>query len=191
MTDYIAIPEVFYSFAGGEPFQSCTVCSKNLLVNDTQYIIEKAIRQYPGYSAQDIIFEYALCLPCLSRMRNEVSPDSAQIITDYFNSAVDLPGRREKLIREAGLQVEKWISHCLITGVPSGNIAEYHLYAHCDGGDLLFSYLPYMISRDAVEQISLMLSSETKDIINGFIDQHFSFPPHLKELLKKHNSLIT
>ncbi len=56
MREYIPVPKVFHSFATGMPFQQCKICEKNLLLDGTQYVIEKAIKRYPGYEAQDVMF---------------------------------------------------------------------------------------------------------------------------------------
>ena len=81
------IPEEFYSFNTGKPFERCIDCDKYLLDGEP-YMIEKAIRQYPGYSAKDIIFEYAMCVDCAERLKNEMSQESMASIQKFFMSNI-------------------------------------------------------------------------------------------------------
>ncbi len=166
------------------PFQQCTICGKNLLLDGTQYVIEKAIKKYPGFGAQDVLFEYALCMDCLTNMHKAISEQSVKLTTEYFQSRVNLSARREQLLREAGLRLEAWLSHCLLTGLPQAELDDFHLYAHCDGGDLLFTYLPYLISAQAIDELAGLLSAHTRGVLDDFIDQHFGLPPELRKMLK-------
>jgi hypothetical protein len=190
LNEYIPVPEIFHSYTSGKPFKRCISCEKNLLENGTQYIIEKAIRQYPGFGASDVIYEYAMCLGCTEVMRNALSMDSLKVIEDYLGSRVNLVERRKRLLAQSGKNIQAWLSHCLISGTPMKDSVEYQIYAHCDGGDLLFTYLPYMISSDAVQDLDSLISSETKDVLGDFIDNHFGLPPQYKELLKRRKTLV-
>jgi hypothetical protein len=188
--EYIPVPKTFHSFATGKPFDRCVVCEKHLLENGTQYVIEKAIKKYPGFGAQDVIYEYAMCIGCTTRMREALSGESLVVIDQYFDARVNLVERRNRMLRTAGLNVDAWLSHCLLTGTPQEDLSEYQLYAHCDGPDMLFSYLPYMISAQALSDLSDLISAETKDILDDFIDEHFGLPPELKQLLKTRKSIL-
>ncbi len=188
--EYVPVPKVFHSFATGMPFAHCIACEKHLLENGTQYVVEKAIKKYPGFQAHDVIYEYAMCIDCTAAMRQTLSGDSLAVIEHYFETRVDLVERRSRLLQKAGMNVHEWISHCLLTGTPESELNEFQLYAHCDGGDLLFSYLPYMISAQSLNELSDLISPETKDVLDDFIDEHFGLPPELKEILKSRKTVL-
>jgi hypothetical protein len=190
LKEYIPVPKTFHSFATGKPFDRCVVCDKHLLENGTQYVIEKAIKKYPGFRVQDVVYEYAMCISCCMRMRETLSGESLVVIDRYFESRVNLVERRRRLLQSAGLNVDGWLAQCLLTGTPQEDLAEYQVYAHCDGPDLLFSYLPYLISARALSDLSDLISAETKDILDDFIDEHFGLPPELKQLLKTRKSVL-
>ena len=190
LKEYIPVPKTFHSFATGKPFGHCVVCEKSLLENGTQYVIEKALKKYPGFEAQDVIYEYAMCIGCCTRMRETLSSESLLVIDQYFDARVNLIERRTRMLQSAGLNVEGWLSHCLLTGTPRQDLSEYQLYAHCDGPDMLFSYLPYVISTQALTDLSDLISAETKDILDDFIDEHFGLPPELKQLLKTRKTVL-
>jgi hypothetical protein len=190
INEYIKIPSVFYCHTTQKPFSECLVCKTNLLKTDTQYVIEKAVRQYPGFSAKDIVSEYAVCLECNNKMQDTLSDHSKDLIHNYFNRKVNLAERRERLLREKGTDVEAWLNSCLIYETPQDKTVEYQLYAQCAGKYLLFTYMPFMISGRAIEEIADQLSPETKDVLNGFIDQHFGLPPELRSLLKERKVIM-
>jgi hypothetical protein len=190
LKEYIAIPKVFHSFATGKPFERCIVCEKKLQEDGTQYIIEKSFRQYQGYGVSDVIYEYAMCIHCTVAMQQALSEDSLAVIDNYLKSRVNLVERRKHLLNKYRTNINGWLSTCLISGKPASESAEYQIYGHCDGGDLLFTYLPYMISADALEDLNDLISPETRDVLNDFIDNHFGLPPQYKELIKSRKSVI-
>lgn len=183
-TGYIQIPQVFYCYVTQKPFEECLVCKKKLLESDTPYVIEKAIKKYPTYTAKDVVSEYALCLVCNAEMQNSLSEYSKELINTYFNQRVDLMSRRHKMLQEHGPDIDAWLTNCLIYQTPVTDISEYQIYAYCEGSYLVFSAMPFMISGRAIEEIAEQLSPETKEVLNDFIDKHFGLPPGLKELLK-------
>jgi hypothetical protein len=87
--DFQEIPKIFYSYQTQKPFSNCLVCSCYLLEDQT-YIIEKALKKHPGFTAQDVIFDYAICLSCALKMRQEFSKESLEKINAYFAEHVDM-----------------------------------------------------------------------------------------------------
>ncbi len=171
------IPKEFYSFETEQPFDRCIECEKYLLDEDTEYIIEKAVKSYEGYSAKDVVFDYALCMDCAERMRNDISQDSWKQMMKYFQENMDLQHRIEQYGRspEAGLQ------SCMIKKRSINDCNEYQIYAHCKGGKLNMENPPYMISGEVMEELLPLLSDKTIDEMNGFMNKHFSPDPSLME----------
>lgn len=174
----IEIPKEFYSFSTGARFDRCIECDKNLLEGEQEYFIEKAIKQYEGFSAHDVIFEYAICLACAERMRKSMSVESMKSIELYFSQNLDF-GRRMKLIQDNIDNPIAWMDECLLKGTQKNTINEYQIYAHCKGNHLDTSQMPYMVSGAALEEISSLLSNETLDELDGFSQKHFGPPPEL------------
>ncbi|MEQ8244564.1 hypothetical protein [Fulvivirga sp.] len=175
----INIPKEFYSFSTGAPFERCIECDKNLQEGEQEYFIEKAIKQYEGFSAHDVIFEYAICLACAERMRKSMSVESMKSIELYFSQNLDF-GRRIKLIQDNIDNPIAWMDECLLKGTQKNTINEYQIYAHCKGNHLDTSQMPYMVSGAALEEISSLLSNETLDELDGFSQKHFGPPPGLE-----------
>ncbi|WP_258102937.1 hypothetical protein [Marinoscillum sp. MHG1-6] len=172
------IPREFYSASTGVLFAHCIECDKNLLDGDTEYLIEKAVKNYPGYDAQDTIFDYAICLSCAHQMHSKMSAESLNKIQDYFNENIDFAHKQQ--LMEQG-QAEMMTQTCMIKGTPRDGSSEFQLYAHCKGNQLVMGNPPYMISGEAMEEIIELLSESTKDELGGFFNKHFSPDPDLFE----------
>ena len=171
------IPKEFYSFETNQPFERCIECGKYLLHGDTEYIIEKAVKSYEGYSAKDTVFDYAICMDCAERMRNEISKESWEQMMRYFQENMDMQQRLEM----QGKSPEEGLKNCMIKKTNIINCREYQIYAHCRGGKLNMENPPYMISGEVMEELLPLLSEKTIDEMNGFMNKHFSPDPSLME----------
>lgn len=176
------IPAIFKRHATGEYFENCISCDTHLLTSGAPYIIEKAVKKYPGYKATDVIFEYAMCMECVAKMRQELSLESLQRIQQYFEKKAHFHERMENL--EGCNNPQQWLSRCIITGKPIHMLNEYQLFAYCDGKHLQLAGMPYMISGEAADEMVNLLSSKTLGEINRFIDENFGLPPELKKPIK-------
>ena len=172
--EYIPIPDAFWSFADEGPFEKCTACGKSLLDDGTLYLVEKAFKN------SEVVFEYALCIDCHLGLRDELFQKSLQLIGHYFDEHVNLVERREKLIQDFEAGPAPWIENCLITGKPIDECEEYQIMTLCDGRDLLFTYIPCMISGQAMEDIQQILSRKTRERLDAFVEDYLGVPPEAK-----------
>lgn len=171
------IPKEFYSFETNQPFERCIECNKFLLDGDTDYIIEKAFKSYEGYTATDTVFDYALCMDCADRMRKEISKESWKKMMQYFQDNMDLMHR-------FGMQNQspvEGLNACLIKKTKIQDCSEYQIYAQCRGKKLNVENPPYMLSGEVMEELLPLLSDQTIDEMNGFMNKHFSPDPSLME----------
>ena len=136
------IPKEFYSFETDKPFEFCIECEKYLLDEHTEYIIEKAVKNYEGYSAKDVVFDYAICMDCAERMKNEVSKESWQQMIRYFQENMDVDFNLSNQHRPAA----EGLKMCMIKKTEIGDCREYQIYAHCKGSKLNLNNPPYMLS---------------------------------------------
>jgi len=178
--EFSRIPPRFYSDATGKPFETCLVCGRGLLEPGIQYVIEKAIRNYDNFGTKDTIFEYAMCFSCMDAYRANLSEESNRRIDAYLAQNVDLVKRRHAFMEAENLDVADWTSNCVVTGQPAGRCQEYQIYCQCDGGNMLFTYMPFMISGEVMDDVVLLLSEKTLGEIGGFMDEYFDLPPELK-----------
>ncbi len=173
--EFIPLPESLFSSDSHKPFHECLICNRYLLMEGTQYLIEKAFR------GLEIVFEYAICTRCFSEVAAGFSEDSRQKVDEYYADRVDLVGRRRFLMQRYPLNLEEWISQCLVTGLPRQTYTEYNVVVECDGNNLLFAYSPFLISGDALEEIYDLLSEHTRAELGGFMEHYLGLPPEAVE----------
>jgi len=179
------ITEAFYSDESGKLFEHCLICRDELLTSKQIYFIEKAIRQYQDYEARSVIFEYAMCIECAMTLRSEMSEDSLNKIESYFINHGNLKHRWNHLVEKEQIDINDWLSQCVITGTQKEDLTEYQIVAQCEGDQLVLTAFPYLIGNKAMDQISTLMSNKTLGTIDRFIDQYFSGPPEFKELFKQ------
>ena len=181
--NFIPVPVLFHSFTEEGPFSKCTICEELLLEDGSQYLIHKAFHR------SEVIFEYAMCLPCRSKMQEELSVESLERINQYMDQ-FQIKDRNEQLLKKYGTEVASWVSHCLISGKSIKDEDEYHYYAFCDGPDLIFNGLPMALVGGVDEELNGLLSRKTRERLDGFVDEQFGLPPELRKPIKGSPILI-
>lgn len=195
----IPIPEVFHSADTRAPLERCLVCERPLLDTTEEYLIEKAVRQYPEYEVKEVIIEYALCLNCHADMQDSISDDSKHALEAYFLENANLHQRIVSLMADSSPldadsyterttdaednhgenlpNLEKWLDHCIVHGTPMDELEEFQLVGHCIGREMLLTHMPLVIGGPAMDEIIHELSNETLDELGGFRDEYFGLPP--------------
>ncbi len=195
----IPIPEIFHSADTRAPLEHCLVCERPLLDTEEEYLIEKAMRQYPDYELKEVIIEYALCLDCHADMQNSISDASKHALETYFLDNANLHQRIVSLMadefpshlgasdeadvdlpeedNEEPPNLEKWLDRCIIHGTPMDDLEEFQLVGHCVGREMLLTHMPLVIGGPAMDEIIQKLSNETLDELGGFRDEYFGLPP--------------
>jgi hypothetical protein len=167
------IPREFFSFETNAPFETCIECNKYLLDGETEYLIEKAIRNYQGYKAKDVIFDFAICMDCMQNRGKAISQESAQNISQYFQSNIDI--ERKLAISERNF--ESNLDKCMIKGTSVNSLEEYQICGYFKGRKMNLDNPPYLISGEVMEELLPLLSEKTIDEMNGFFKKHFSPDP--------------
>ncbi len=175
------IPHIFHPFEKDSPFSHCVNCQKYLLDQDVEYVIEKAVRQYPEFNTTDVIFEYAMCLQCAELIKKELSKESLANVQSYMINKSNLLAQSQQLRQAHNWNVNDWIGRCIITGEMIEDQQEYQIFAHCKGNQMVFSAMPYMISGKAIDEMADLLSQKTQDELNRFINNNFGIPPEFKK----------
>ncbi len=169
------IDKVFYPFDSKEPFKSCTMCQTQF-EEDTDFLIEKAVK------GNDVIFELAMCLPCAENMRKQLSEDSLKNIEKYMSS-VDFEGRAQHFVETQSDKIQDYISTCLVSGKEIDPNEEHQIYALCTGSQMIYSAMPYAMRGAVMEEIQELLSPETRQELDDFMDQYL-IPDDLRDLIK-------
>lgn len=192
-SNLVDIPKQFYSDVSNRPFSTCLNCNRFLLDNNTQYVIEKAVRRYPEFDTTDTIFEYAICLQCHEEIMSVYSESSLKNIQDYFLENVNFEERQQQIDAKAAdgsFDIKDYTSQCIIKGTPLSQLTEYQIGCQCVGNKMVLSNMPFLIGNQAMDEISHLLSNKTIGEMDRFIDEFFGLPPDLRKLLKDSGVVI-
>ena len=182
----VPIPEIFYSENTHAPFAHCLECDRRLLENGAEYIIEKAVRRYPGFEVKDTVFEYALCMSCTQILGQQFSKISRQRLESYFQEYVEpeIERRIQLLLEKPYVNSDGWLGECVVKRTPINTLEEYQIVGHFKGKSMIVSLFPYIIGGEALNEIGALLSNETVDFMDDFSGKHFGVPPEFSDLPK-------
>ncbi|MFC1730700.1 hypothetical protein ACFL6I_10245 [candidate division KSB1 bacterium] len=186
----VPIPQIFHSDVTKEPIKNCIDCDVSLIDSNKHYLIEKAFSYNKDYEVRNTIFEYAICYDCAMKLRESLSDESKKNMNEFFEKHSSFTERSEQLIKEKDFELDKWIGNCMINGTPVNDTNEYQIFCQCQGDQMLFTYMPYMISGEALEEMAELLSDKTRDEMDGFMDDHFGVPPDYEEFFTRKKLLI-
>lgn len=171
------IPKELYPFKSDTPFCNCIECTKNIIENESGYLIEKAIRRYKEFNTEDVIFEYALCMECAMELKSQISEQSQQVLAEYFSNNFDLTERMMLLEEKELYSINDMTNRCPFKNIDIKDCDEYQIVAECKGNQLVVGLFPYSISHLALDEMADLLSTETLGFMNGFGEKHFGVPP--------------
>ena len=180
----VDISEEFHSFTNGALFEECIECKKYLLQEDTDYIIEKHIKKYPGFEATDVIYEFAICYDCADEMRKKLSAESVSRMTRYMNENMNVEKRVATFICH-GSDPSAFTDYCMIKGTKRSELTEFQISAYCKGNLMQIGQMPYLLSGEVLDELAALLSEKTLDELDGFAGRHFGPPPELMEPLPR------
>jgi hypothetical protein len=181
----IPIPPDLYATDTGKPLDRCLMCDTFLLEEGKPYMIEKSIKQHPELDFRETIFEYAMCMDCAVKMNDSLSVESRQRIGDYFATHANLSERRETFVKDNTFELQPWVSRCIIKDTPISEAREYQLVVQCEGKNLLFTYMPFALSFDAMEEMTSLMSAQSLGEMDDFIGKYFTGPPEVAALLRR------
>ncbi|MBL9154335.1 MAG: hypothetical protein JNK37_17730 [Verrucomicrobiales bacterium] len=149
------IPEVLWSFYEERPFKTCTRCGEGLVDLPEGYRVSKVIRE------GEVIFEYALCVPCLQGLMNEASEESKQRLMEFQMSR---------------FRHVHGFDECALCDNQAATMAvkEYGLVGICLGAGLAESNL---ICGECMEAMSECLSEQTRRSWDRFVEENFPGVP--------------
>lgn len=180
----VDIPEQFYSDGDGKPFDTCVVCGKNLLVEGTRYVIEKALKNYGENHYSATLFEYAMCLDCYEEMQKGISEESMRNLQEYYQKVIQEKGGPYITIDLADFDMNQWLSKCFFKDKPVSEMKEYQLIGQFEGNHMIMNTPPMAIGEEVMEEMSELLSEKTKGEMDRFREQFLGPPPEIEELFK-------
>lgn len=177
----LPIPDIFLNSDTKAPLTHCVQCEYDLLAGDRYYMIEKVFKKYLSFQKTEVLFEYAVCSTCYENMKDQMSAESMANLSEYMMMNTDFQAM-QKRIEEHPNDPEKWLSQCMIKGTPKNEMTEFQMGACFKGDRLVTNFMPpFIIGGLAMEEMSGLLSKQTKDEMDDFMGENFGIPPELRK----------
>jgi len=167
----VPIPRLLFSEYEDRPFKICTRCGESLAHFEEGYRISKV------FKADEAIFEYALCVPCLQKMAEESSAESRDAMFEFqFSRLREVEGYDE-------------CAYCERPEAPSvvGSPQEYGVAAICMGEQMAEVN---RICSPCMDEMSELVSEETRSGWDRFIQENFpGVPADFEPLPMRHTPI--
>ena len=173
------IPSEFYCDSNDSVFEECTFCRKNLLTCSETYMIEKSFKINPNNGKKNTVFEYAICMSCNLKKMNAMSSESISNIKSYMQENFSQESFELKTNSGSNL-----FEKCAVTGKNIQELSEYNIIGQFFSKKMVLGHFPILLSPRIGEEIQELLSQETKDEFDDFMNTINDVPPELKELFK-------
>ncbi len=172
ITRYLDIPKILHSVEKDMPFNKCLKCGTDLLTSNHHYVIEKVFRR------NEVIIELAMCLNCRGNQCDEgMSQKSADTMKAFVQEKIDFRQRLELMSQVNDIDsIDPWLERCILSDRPSQMFSEYQVVALCRGPWIQRDFYPAFISGKSIEEMSDLLSEETRDWMDDFIGDNFGMP---------------
>lgn len=169
MTDPVhrlhTLPESFFSEETDRPFVFCSDCRQPLAACEEGHLIQKVV------SKGETIMELALCIACHDKLQQTYSQESRERIWNYYLDHGDIGGRLRKFQSMPAGNPDLWTNHCLTCGSTRSSQDEYVIAGQVLDGLLVYGETPMMVCGSCMEKITGMLSEETRDSYDKWMER--------------------
>lgn len=190
MTDDLPnVPREFHSAYSEAPFTECIDCGCRLNDSEEPYVIVKS------FVGAEAVFEMAICTTCARKMREQYSQQTKQNLEAYLNQHLEfdrqflMPSEEEDNLDLAGL-ISKRISSCAICTKPQSDCHRFEIVGQFLPEKLLRHFpeelrhattaMAMMMCDDCNSKMSELISQQTRDSWNRFVEDHFDGPPGIE-----------
>jgi len=185
------IPEIFWSAYSGEPFVRCIDCEVPLIESNL-YIIQKR------FVAGEAIFEMAMCERCRDKMIQEYSEETRRNITAFIREQFKKPLAPDNAApaedvtvvefqeindpEDGTAMLDQCIEFCMLCGIRREDCHRYSLTGLCRADEIIaqitpISRTPLMVCEKCELGMADLVSQQTRDSWDRFIQKHFDGPP--------------
>jgi len=173
------IPKTFWSEYTDAAFSSCINCNRDLLGSTTaesgcQYMVQKVIVR------SESVFEFAMCAECAVSMHYEMSEESRTALSQYLSTAKLMASGPKVPPEDQPVEIECWIAACRMCGSPREECPRHTLIGHFLGNSIVIAQVPLLICETCELSVSELVSSETRDRWDQFVEDNFDGPPGLE-----------
>ena len=187
MSMFFPIPRLFHSAYSGEAFAQCLDCECELQSHETFYTVQKFV------VAGETVFELAMCDGCRAHLYQRFSDESRATIQRYISEQ-----RAESSAEEASLETERFpdplpitdvesldsLHACVLCHTPKAQLRRYALVGLFLADEIFVMQappapfpMPCLVCDACNSGLDGMLSKQTREEWNEFVEEHFPGPP--------------
>ena len=189
---FTQIPRLFWSEYSSRPFVHCIDCDVPL-VESSAYVVQKR------YVGKEAVFEMAMCDGCRERMTKEYSAETKENITRFMNeqfqnrAAESLDDNETGIIEMREIEdpedgaalLQDCVDRCVICSTERDKCHRYSVAGLCRASEIVvqvspISRTPLMVCEKCELGMAELISKQTRDSWERFIDEHFDGPPGIE-----------
>ena len=165
------LPEIFHSEETNRPFDHCQDCGDAFEHCEDGHLIQKVI------SNGETILEIAICSPCHQTLLESYSQESRERIWNFYLDHGDIGQRLKKFFPIPVGNPDPWINHCITCGASRASVREYAIASQVIADQLVYGETPLMICLGCTERIVEMMSEQSRDTYDRWLDRVAPGPP--------------
>ncbi|MCR9200583.1 MAG: hypothetical protein NXI04_18250 [Planctomycetaceae bacterium] len=188
---FSAVPKLFWSEYSGEPFRQCIACKVPLLEANMHVVKKKIV-------GNEAVLEMALCNRCQQQQMEEMSEETRKNLTAFMSeqfqkmTAEQLSGDEDgpRVIevvevtdeQEGQDLLQRCTDNCIVCGIDRDSCHRYSLAGVCQDSQLVvqvtpLGQTPMMVCEKCEEKMNDLISQETRDSWDRFVEEHLDGPP--------------
>ncbi|MCH2202866.1 MAG: hypothetical protein MK102_12915 [Fuerstiella sp.] len=172
---FTPVPTLFWSEYAEAPFSQCVDCECELQGCEF-YLLQKC------YVGTEPVFEFAICNTCRANMSSRCSEETNRAVQAFL---LEYLRRREsefKELTEMHDVLRKCVEQCLICNRLRAECHRYTIGGLCSEQNLVVqqgpqTQSPLMICQNCEASMSGLVSKQTRDTWDRFVEENFDGPP--------------
>jgi len=175
---FAPVPQLFWSEYSGRPFEVCIDCDRAL--QDCEfYVVQKR------FVAKEGVFEMAMCHECRECLSQECSQQTMLAVNGFLAEHLSERNAKTEQLTESDDLILYCIDHCIVCSKHRAKCHRYSVGGLCRGFEIVGQIsppgqTPLMICDDCERGMADLVSRQTRDTWDRFVDEHFDGPPGLE-----------
>lgn len=171
----IPVPKLLWSEYSEEPFLRCVDCNCELEACDF-YLVQKC------YVGTEPVFEVAICDKCRTNLSVQCSEETNRAVQAFLQAHLSRREEEFKVLDEMQTVLQKCMDECAICSRPRSECHRYTVGGLGHQMDLVVqlspqAQSPLMICQKCEGTLGELVSQQTRDTWDRFVEEHFDSPP--------------
>lgn len=172
---FTPVPKLFWSEYSEGPFANCVDCERPLEESDF-YLIQKC------YVGGEPVFEFAICGGCRSSVSAQCSEETNRAVHQFLMEHLLKRERDFEYLTEVDDALKRCLDECIVCCKARSECYRYNVGGLFRSADLVVqlspqAQSPLMICENCEASMSRLVSQQTRDTWDRFVQEKFDGPP--------------